>query len=108
MLTNATRKVYDSFEAKMKRDPLKVSVDANTTYWWNRTRKATLRLYIKREKHRGVWRQFVRVELSLNRGGCQDLELYGFALLPDFLAAIRQRTAMAFTVARGVKFNPAT
>jgi len=108
MLTDATRKFYDPDDEKVKRDPLKASTNTNTTYWRNRTRKATLRLYIKREADRGVFRRFVRVEVLLNRGGCQDLELYGFALLPEFLAAIGQRTATAFTLARGLKFNPAT
>ena len=38
LLAGATRKVFLPATGKMKRDPLKARVKANTTYWWNRAR----------------------------------------------------------------------
>jgi hypothetical protein len=78
---------------------------SRTAYWKEPRRYFELKLYIKDEA-RGAKVPVVRVELRLNRGGCQDMKISRVAQLPSFAGGLRRAVNDAFTVAKGAKFDP--
>ena len=63
-------------------------------------------MYLKElDQNKPIFPPFVRIELKLNRGGCQVAHVDSLAGLPDFLKSFRKRFGDAFYVARGVKHN---
>ena len=106
LLDNARRR-YSIRKGHIALDKFAPRGPAFSTYWWNRKHYATLKLYDKvLDRGKPAQPKRVRVELALNRGGCQDLNVFRLAQLPDFLYDLRRIVAAAFTVANGAKFNP--
>src|SRR5439155_19365185 len=65
-----------------------------------------LNLYVKERDHERPVPERVRLEIRFNRGGCQDIDVRRIARLPWLFGNMREVLGAAFTVAKGVKFDP--
>lgn len=106
-LAHAKPAPYDALMHKTVRGRLSAKSPGETIYWWNRRRYMTLRLYVKvKDQGSRIPNPFVRIEIALHRGGCQEVGAPALGHLPELLANLRRTLGAAFMVARGAKFNP--
>ena len=106
-LAQAVRKVIFQPMTPPKIDRLGDPGGWGTLYWEERSHYLKVRMYLKEfDQGIAVDSPFVRIELSLSRGGCQDANVDSLAGLPVFFKTIRKRYGDAFYVARGVKYSP--
>lgn len=105
MSSVSRRKFYDLGDKKIKRDTLETSSGKESVYWSNNKGTEQVRLYIKTLDH-GVpvkGQHSVRLEVTLNRGGCQNVYIHRIGLLPSFLPSIRRYLSPYLTVAKGIR-----
>jgi hypothetical protein len=106
LFQKAVRWRYDPVTKKTKKDLLGGRVRDGTLYIQNTAQYAFLRIYPKGPLVDGSPDDLVRVEIKLDRGGCQLHALLALASLPSFFKRLRRGIGAAFFVARGAKFNP--
>lgn len=77
------------------------------SYYFNSKNKYQhVKLYVKeRDQNKQVEEVFVRIELRLYRGGCQDFHVDRLALFPDFIERMRVDISAFFSVAVGIKYQ---
>jgi hypothetical protein len=98
------RKYYDLQTRQYKPDNLATKAGNRTVKWEKRRGGEQIRLYIKGVKEGWpVENQFVRLEATLNRKGCQTALVHRLALLLAFMAQSRQYLSPLFQVADGIK-----
>lgn len=108
LLNQAKRSYIQGSKTAPKKDVLGPCSSDRTIYYRQRDRRAEVKLYVKRrDQKRKVKRPWVRVELRLDRGGCQYARVNRFGKLPAFLSQPR-KFVQAFALAEGAKFMPRT
>ena len=85
---------------------MRILPSRNTVYWKEPRRYFELKLYIKPGEGRKPKR--VRVELRMNRGGCQRMQISRLGKLPQLIRRLRVAFRDAFTIVRGTRFRPST
>lgn len=74
-----------------------------TRKWENGDQYIKNRLYIKEDKWKGQVTEWVRLEATLNRGGCQEKGIQLIWQLVPFAADTRRNLAPYFNIASGIK-----
>ena len=98
------RKYYDEADRTIKTDTLKTRSADNSVYWANLSGYEQVRLYIKTEdQKRPISRHSVRLETTLSRGGCQQIDIHRVGLLPLFVNDLRRYLSGFFNVSAGIK-----
>lgn len=106
MGARTTRWRYSTTVRKYLRDGLTTPSNGGfTSVLWRHQRGAfQLRCYIKEhDAHTALQRPCVRVEVTLLRAGCQDLQVHQLGLLPHFVGGLRRNLQPFFHVARSIK-----
>lgn len=96
------RKIYK--DGKISRDTMKTSSSGMSTYWTDACQWEQVRAYVKTldNKH-PIDRHSARIEVTLDRGGCQTAGVNRVCLLPSFAKKIRSGLSPFFRVAAGIK-----
>lgn len=98
------RKFYDRVTEKVIPDSLSGASSHTTNYWSNSFGTEQVRMYVKTlDNGKPVKQYSVRIEVTLYRGGCQNIYIHRVGLLPSFIPSIRQYLSPYFTVAKGIK-----
>jgi hypothetical protein len=100
------RKVYDRQDGKIKPDNSRQIFSHGTVYWQNPTGYQQIRCYTKTlDNGKPIARHSVRVETTLNRGGCQLAGVSHLRAIPSFADGMRRYLSPFFHVAAGIKVN---
>lgn len=103
MAGTTTRKRFDAADGKIKPIALKPSPGRTTVYWENHTAYEEVKLYVKKkDKHIKSVIPSTRVEITLNRGGCQMAGVTKLASLPAFAPLLRCYLSPFFDVVSGI------
>jgi hypothetical protein len=104
MSRNGRRKYYDEVDGAIKRDALKTRSTDKSVYWANKSGYEQVRLYIKiKDNEQPIDPHCVRIEATLDRGGCQLAGVHRVGLLPIFADNMRRYLSPFFNVAAGIK-----
>lgn len=97
------RKIYTD-DGKIRVDTMKTGSGGMSVYWANAKGFEQIRLYIKTLDNKlPLARHSTRLEITLNRGGCQDAGINRVCLLPGFAKTVRRYLSPFFKVAAGIK-----
>lgn len=105
LLRNGTRRVFDHQAKKYLGDSLS-SLGGDTTFIWRDARQEVcIRLYRKYQDQGKalLGPHLIRLEVTLERGGCQRLGLHRVAELPVFANLLRRELSDFLYVAAGIK-----
>lgn len=104
-LSQAKRHRYCHQSGKYKRDNLATQGGDTTFQWRDNKQKIRVRLYRKSmDNHAPLNGQHsIRLEATLERGGCQEFDLHRIAELPQFADRMRRELSDCFFVAEGIK-----
>lgn len=82
-------------------------MNGNGSYrYYTKNRYLFVRLYVKEiDQHKTLSNVPVRIEVHLDRGGCQDLGVHRLALFPDFVDRLRLEISPFFTLGAGIKLE---
>jgi hypothetical protein len=111
------RKYYDARTGKIEPDTLKTKSGDESVYWKNKSDCEQVRLYIKTfdngkpvdkdgkpvDKDDEPVPHVVRLESTLFRGGCQNIELHRVADLPIFADNLRRELSRYLYAVKGIK-----
>ena len=104
MVEVSCRKQYDTVDKKIKKIPLTPVTRRNTVYWENQTTHEKVKLYVKTEdKHISPVIPSTRIEITLDRGGCQNAELTRLTTLPSLAPRLRRYLSPFFDVACAIQ-----
>jgi hypothetical protein len=104
MKQKGRRKYYDKVDGKIRSDALKTRSSDTTVYWANTSGYEQVRLYIKTlDDGEPIDQHCVRIEATLDLGGCQRAGVHRVGLLPRFVDNMRRYLSPFFNVAAGIK-----
>lgn len=104
LMRTGRRKFYEQRNNSIKLDTLKTSSSDKSIYWADLGSREQVRLYIKTtDNKKTVERHCVRLEVTLNGGGCQRAKLYWVGNLPRFFKDMRPYLSRFLNVAKGIK-----
>lgn len=99
----ARRKIF-TVDGVIRPDTMKTGSGGTSVYWANGNGREQVRLYVKTlDNKRPIDRHSTRLEITLNRGGCQNAGVNRVCLLPAFSKRVRSYLAPFFRVAAGIK-----
>jgi hypothetical protein len=100
----ATRKYFDPQSNKYETDVLQTRATNKTVLWTHARGQFQIRAYIKdRDDKQELERHFVRIEVTLRRGGCQQANIHRLGQLPEFAPDLRHFLTRFFCIAEGIK-----
>jgi len=101
--SGAKRKIYTD-DGKIRLDTMKTGSGGKSVYWGNRDGFEQVRLYVKtRDNKKPIDHHSTRLEITLNRGGCQKASVDRVCLLPGFSKRVRRYLSPFLKVAEGIK-----
>ena len=97
------RKYYDEWSKKVMRDRM-LTKGRKTIYWCTANGSDQIRLYTKKiDNKKPLKTHCVRLEITLLRGGCQNLGVNRIFMLPKFVIDMRKTLSPYFSVAKYIK-----
>lgn len=100
----ARRKIYTD-NGLIRPDTMKTGSGGKSVYWADANGREQVRLYVKTldNKLPVKGQHSTRLEITLNRGGCQNAGINRVCLLPGFAKIVRSYLSPFFKVATGIK-----